>query len=147
VEAVKQKINKKLENTPLTVEMLEQKYNNDTEFHVVFDMKGNSIWFNASYMEYTGRNETNLMEPNFMNILLALNKDHPMCDVLLNLLQEQPKEFMGKFFEILNVKVESSEITIPNFKKFAFKCVYERIDSTTEGPIGYLSHLSKLVPS
>jgi hypothetical protein len=77
---------------------LEEKFNNDTEFHVVLDMKGNSIWFNVSYMEYTGRNETMLMQPNFLNTLLALNKDHPLCDVLINLLQQQPQEFVGKKF-------------------------------------------------
>jgi hypothetical protein len=96
VETIRQKINKKLENTSWTVQLLEEKFNNETMFHVLMDMKGNSIWFNVSYMEYTGRNETMLMQPNFLNTLLALNKDHPMCDVLINLLQQQPQEFIGK---------------------------------------------------
>jgi hypothetical protein len=95
VEFLIQKVNKKLENTSLSVEILNERFNNDTEIHILFDMKGNSIWFNASYMEFSGRKEIDYMTPNYLEKLIQLNEDHPLCDILTNLLQDQPKDFMS----------------------------------------------------
>jgi hypothetical protein len=95
VEFLIQKVNKKLENTSLSVEILNERFNNDTEIHILFDMKGNSIWFNARYMEFSGRKEIDYMTPNYLEKLIQLNEDHPLCDILTNLLQDQPKDFMS----------------------------------------------------
>jgi hypothetical protein len=103
LEIIRQTINKKLRGTPLTLEILEEKYNNDTQFCVVYDLKGNSIWFNASYMEFSGRKEIDYMTPNYLEKLILLNKDHPLCEILTNLLQDQPKDFVSMKFVKFNI--------------------------------------------
>jgi hypothetical protein len=96
LEIIRKNINKKLKGTPLTLEYLESKYNNDTLFCLVFDMKGNSIWFNASYMNFTERKETDFLKANFLETLLKLNEHHPVTDIFIKILQDQPEEYRCK---------------------------------------------------
>jgi hypothetical protein len=137
-------INKKLKGTKFTVEILEKLYNNDTMFHVIMDMKGNSIWFNTSFMELTGRCPLDLQKPNFVDISTNLNKEHPFTEILIHLLDEKPKEFKCKFFILFlkTPKVNSSEVILSNFKRFSFMSHFERIDSI-DGPICYLIHIKQ----
>jgi transcriptional regulator with PAS, ATPase and Fis domain len=103
VDEMNQQINKKLKGTNLTVDILEKLYNNDTMFHVLMDLKGNSIWFNTSFMELTGRKPTDMMKPNFVEISKNMNKDHPFTEIFVQFLQDQPKEYKCKnFIFILN---------------------------------------------
>jgi hypothetical protein len=97
VEEMNRQINQKLKGTNFTVEILEKLYNNDTMFHVLMDMKGNSIWFNTSFMELTGRCPMDLQKPNFVDISTKLNKEHPFTEILIHLLEEKPKEYKCKF--------------------------------------------------
>jgi PAS domain-containing protein len=101
LEIIRQNINKKLSGTPLTLEFLEEKYNNDTQFCIVYDLKGNSIWFNASYMNYTGRKETDFLKANFLETLMKLNEEHPVTEIFLRILQEQPEEFKCEFLFLI----------------------------------------------
>jgi hypothetical protein len=81
------------------------------------------------------------MAVNFLDIIHSMNNEHPIKEVFQNLLEEQPKELIGEEMTKLKFKVDVSDVFSSNFKKISFKGVYERIDSTTEGPIGYIAHI------
>jgi hypothetical protein len=99
--SIKQKINEKLSNTGITFDSLEKMYNNDTKFHIVFDLKGTAIWFNISFMELTGRKENEFLNTNFVENLFKLNSQHPLADLFVRILQEQPKYYKCLFFILL----------------------------------------------
>ena len=91
---LKEEINEKLAGTGFTFEILETKYSNDTIFHVLFDLKGQSIWFNQSFMEYTKRTPNDYLKPNYLDNILNLNPGHPFGGLFKNVLQDQPKEII-----------------------------------------------------
>eukprot|EP01080_Neovahlkampfia_damariscottae_P010905 gene10905-3609_t len=111
-----ERINKLLQGTGYNFKKLEELYSNDTVFHIVFDIKGQSIW-------------NDYLKPNFVDVLLKFNPDHPYTSFFVGLLQDRPKQ----------AKIETSEITLSSNRKVTFRANYERLDNE-EGPVGYLSH-------
>jgi hypothetical protein len=66
-------------------------------------MKGTAIWFNISFMELTGRKESEFLTTNFVEILLKLNPQHPLTSLFVTLLQEQPKFYRCRFFNFFKI--------------------------------------------
>eukprot|EP01080_Neovahlkampfia_damariscottae_P010138 gene10138-2557_t len=128
----REKINKKLKNTGLNYDSLEKKYSNDTSFHIIMDLKGQSIWFNQSFMELTNRSRDDYLKSNYIDVLLKNNPDHFFTQFIVDLVQNQPK----------SSRIESSEILLSNLRKIKFRGQYERVDND-EGPIGYICHIQE----
>jgi len=97
-EQLIEKINQRLKPVGLSFEKLEQEYGDDVVNHVIIDLKGVSIWFNASYMEMFKRNYLEYLTVDFVNISLRFNSEHPFTSIFIDMLQNQPKEMKCKFF-------------------------------------------------
>ena len=91
-----ERIDEKLRGTKYTYEILEELYSNDTMFHSLIDLKGNSIWFNQSLMEFRNVTKNDYFMVNVVDHVLPLNPEHPFVDFMLNILQDQPKEARSK---------------------------------------------------
>eukprot|EP01080_Neovahlkampfia_damariscottae_P001299 gene1299-11383_t len=130
-EILIKKINKKLKQTNLSFESLEKMYGDATDIYVLMDVKGNSIWFNPSYMDMTKRCFADYLSLNFVEIMLRLNPEHPFTQLFLTMLEDRPKE----------VKIEASQMITTVGSLLAFKAHYTLIEDSIEGPMGYLLHL------
>ena len=69
---------------------------------MVYDLKGQSVWFNQQFMEYTNRTKEDYLKPNFVDTLLITNPDHPYTEFFINLLQDQPPTARGFSFVFSN---------------------------------------------
>ena len=95
---IRESVNEKLKGTPYNFDLLEKKYSNDTMFHTMFDIKGHSIWYNQSLVDYSKVSLNENFDVNIIERIIKMNSEHPFADFLLNLLQEQPKEAKCKKF-------------------------------------------------
>eukprot|EP01080_Neovahlkampfia_damariscottae_P001298 gene1298-11382_t len=127
------KMDKLLKPTGLSFEQLEQKYGDETKCHVIVDLKGVSIWFNPCYMDTFNRNYTEYLSVNFVDILTKFNESHPFTTLVLDLLQNRPKE----------LKFEASVLKSPvTNKSYVLKGIYKRLDTIDGEPFGYIAHVS-----
>eukprot|EP01080_Neovahlkampfia_damariscottae_P008059 gene8059-12521_t len=123
------KINKKLKKTKLTFENLEAKYSNETRSHILYDLKGNSIWFNASMMEHYKRTYKEYLTVNLFDILIQYNPQNPIVFLLIDFFESQEKIYE---FE--------SEINSSIGLIMTIKATLDRVDDNDGCPFGYLLH-------
>jgi len=98
-EIMKEEINKKLQNTKFTFEILEEKYSKDEHLHILYDIKGQSIWFDEKYMKTFKWSEAEYFSINCFKILgNETNQGHPLIEIFLQNFEEKPKEFVCKNF-------------------------------------------------
>jgi len=120
---------------------LEKKYSNDTLHHVLYDLKGNSIWFNYSFMEVFHRTSCDYLKINIFDVMDMWNPEHPVGSLIKCFFQNQGKELEGKTKnkKNLNLKltVEPSEMMSSIGILMSIKAKLSRIDAIGE-PFGYL---------
>ena len=145
-EIMKEEINKKLQNTKFTFEILEEKYSKDEHLHILYDIKGQSIWFDEKYMKTFKWSESEYFSINCFKILgNETNQGHPLIEIFLQNFEEKPKEFVcknfqKKTFDFLLI-VETSPVTSGKGVTMGFKARFERVDDLDDKPIGCLLHL------
>ena len=77
-------------------------------FYVVYDMKGNSIWFNSSFMEALKKDETQYLKINLFDVLENFNEGHPVHGIMKETFENQPKTMTCKrIFSIFDLLISS----------------------------------------
>eukprot|EP01080_Neovahlkampfia_damariscottae_P004489 gene4489-7870_t len=128
------KINKKLEGTDYTFEKLEKVFGGDELIFGLFDLKGNSFWFNESFKRTFKRTNSEFLSVNCFHTLEKFNPDHPGTMVIPDLVATHAKE----------LKFDISDMVSTNGIKCSSKMVLTRFDKNNE-PFGYLMQMKAFV--
>ena len=94
-EILSKKVNKKLEGTGYTYELLESTYGDDHICAGITTIEGDSVWFNKSYMKVFKRTEEDFFSINYIKTLEKLNKDHPFTEIFIENFKNKTKQFRG----------------------------------------------------
>eukprot|EP01080_Neovahlkampfia_damariscottae_P008058 gene8058-12520_t len=128
------KINEKLQGTCWTFEKLEETFSKDTLVHAIFEMNGNSIWFNKAFIKYFKRTESEFLSVNILDTYKIHNPDHPTTTVLPKLLYSKAKY----------LKYDSSDMVSSLGVVYSSRTFLERVDKNNQ-PFGYLVHCETIL--
>eukprot|EP01080_Neovahlkampfia_damariscottae_P008053 gene8053-12515_t len=108
---------------------LEKKYGERIVCCTVYDMDGNSIWFNKSYMKALKRSDKEYFCVNYIDTFTHLNGDHPFTEIFLDKLEGKPKQ----------MKMDASTIVTSKNVKISMRLHFDRIDDKKGIPFGYIA--------
>eukprot|EP01080_Neovahlkampfia_damariscottae_P008057 gene8057-12519_t len=128
-EVLIHKINEKLKGTGLSFEGLEEKYSNDPLVHVIYELEGNSIWFNDTFSKVFKRPFTHYMTIDIVKVLAEYNPDHPAVTFLPDFIKSHAE----------SLKFDTSDLISPAGVVYSGRAELQRIDKDDK-PFAYFIH-------